>query len=337
MARQSQKPRVAAARSAPSLATSAGRVARTLARSSDTRLLAAGAVIGLGAVAVRQFSGRRSADPGGDKTSPLGRAADVASTAVFGASYAQMAQQAGKAVVAKAGTVVAAGATASTVNDAAAAGGIAVSAASQAKTGPKLGARIAEKGRTGGVRAAQSVAKIAERKSVQGLDRLVSSKAVTNMARLAVPLMAARGVYAGVTGYEKDGIKGAALGVADSLTAGRTSAAIDGYKEGGASGALDNATFNVASTVKRAVAGNTPASPAAMQPAPGEAPPAKGYLNETAAARAAAPAMVVGTAATPRAAADVPRADGMTAGYQRTDPRSGKTVTVKEYRTPGAP
>lgn len=109
-----------------------------------------------------------------------------------------------------------------------------------------------------------------------------------------------------------------------------------GIAAGAAMGAADSLTFGLASAVRDRLTGRTAgpdqaAAPAAMQADMAASGHAGAYINDAAKVKAASPSGPTRVAAT----AAAPSSDGMTAGYTRTDPRTGQTVTVKEYRTPG--
>lgn len=122
------------------------------------------------------------------------------------------------------------------------------------------------------------------------------SKAALPLLALSTAIAAARGGYnAYQNGAGAGGvIGGAALGAADSLTFGLASKAVDRV-----------------------------------------APVAKAYLNPAAQAKAqkSAPGMKEEGRGRSKAAA-LPSSDGMTAGYTRVDPRTGRTVRVEGYKTP---
>ncbi len=159
----------------------------------------------------------------------------------------------------------------------------------------------------------------------------ISPLAVRVLAKVALPLTAAAAaVNAGVEGYKAyergEGIGGiagaAALGAADSLTFGLASMAVSRAR-----GAPPAPPVPLP-PVEQAAIGNEHFVAPAAQP--------KGYLNDAAAAKAAKPSITT-SAGGGRPAVAPPRSDGMTAGYQRVDPRSGNVVDVKSYATPDRP
>ncbi len=128
------------------------------------------------------------------------------------------------------------------------------------------------------------------------------------LSKAFVPLTAALALYDGVQGYKKDGIKGAAMGVADSLTGGGVSFLRDHLM--------------------------SPSAPAA----PPVAPPglvsdrlavAQGAAQRTAAEMGQVTTM--GSGSMRPATAEV-QSDGETEGYVRM--QNGRRVTVAGYKTP---
>jgi len=212
-------------------------------------------------------------------------------------------------------------------------GAVAVDAASVAKrSGQAVGAGLARARRVAdgsgrAAKAAAQVTRLANGRFAQAAAQAVNSKSLALVSRVALPLLAARGVYNAVQGYQRGGVQGAAVGLADTVLAGRVSAAIDGYRANGLAGAVDGATFHAAGLTK----GAAPPTVAEMRPKSNAPVVHAAYLNAGAATRAQA-AQTTGAS---RPVATLQASDGMTAGYQRVDPRSGRTVTVKGYQTPG--
>ncbi len=323
------------------LMRNASRVVGALARSRSVQGLAIGAALGAGAYAYRRYQ-QSKGQPVSAPPNSRSRAIDVGVAGVVlagsTAAGAQTLQALTKGVLSTARAVQATAQSVAGVTglaDAATAGATAVGVANQARQAQAVSKVAQSRAVAGAVkgRTAAAILKIAESKSTAKLDRLVSGRVVSGVARLSLPLLIARAAYNGVTGFQKDGIRGAAVGIGDAVAAGRVSASIEGYKSAGVGGVVNALTFGAAGKV--AGIGVVPRTPAEVQVAATDRP-GRAYLNDAAQAKAAAPAVIAADLSSgDRPAAETPNSDGVTAGYQRTDARSGKVVTVQQYDTPG--
>lgn len=148
----------------------------------------------------------------------------------------------------------------------------------------------------------------------------MAPKAAGAIAKAALPLMAISTGLAAFRGGQAAYASGeGAVGVA----------------KGAAMGAADSLTFGLASAVRDRMTGRSAgpdkaAAVAQVQADMGGTDRQSAYIS--AAARAKAETAPEIKAAPAAAQAQGP--DGMTAGYTRTDPRTGRKVTVAEYRTP---
>lgn len=107
---------------------------------------------------------------------------------------------------------------------------------------------------------------------------MTATRAASIAAKFALPVMAAKALFDAGRGYQKDGIRGAILGAGDSVAFGRASAALTGWQQGGAAGAVDGLTFGMMAWAARQVAG---ASQAARAPSKGPSAPNNDAKNTT--------------------------------------------------------
>lgn len=106
---------------------------------------------------------------------------------------------------------------------------VVTSSASNSQIGAKVGSRIAERGAAGISRTGFStaVAKAASSSAGQAAGRIIASPIVSGLSRFALPVLGARMAWNAVTGYRRDGIKGAMLGAADAATFGLASSGLN--------------------------------------------------------------------------------------------------------------
>ena len=159
------------------------------------------------------------------------------------------------------------------------AGGI--TAASALTTGQAVASKAAQRIAARGSPAAPVVAKAATSAPMAALGRLASNASVVKAAKLSLPLLLARATYGAVTGYQRDGVKGAAMGLVDAATMGQATSVAANFTSAGPGNAyLNAAAADKAKADDKEAAKPPPAPSAAATPAGKQPASRSGYTTK---------------------------------------------------------